>query len=191
MALTSWRGRGHLDPQRIGVFGFSAGATTALIAIGGMPDLRRIASQCSIRPEFVCKITNPAAYRDLPPQPWQSDSRIRAAVVAGPGLGFTFVPGGLANVSVPVQLWAGSNDQIVPFATNAGLIRLSLPRPPEIHLVRGAVHYSFLAPCGLIGPPQFCRDPDGFDRSAFHRAFNTSVVNFFNANLPGDGRRPR
>jgi predicted dienelactone hydrolase len=183
MALTSWKDRGHIDPERIGVFGFSAGATTALITIGGVPDLRRIASQCAAHPEFVCKITHPVAFRDLPPQPWRSDPRIRAAVVAAPGLGFTFVPGGLAKVNVPVQLWAGAQDQTVPFATNAGLIRSSLAPPPETHVVPGAVHYSFLAPCGVIGPPQFCRDPNGFDRAAFHKAFNRSVVKFFAANL--------
>ena len=144
MALQSWKDRSHIDPNRVGIFGFSAGATTALINIGGTPNLRRIASQCAKQPEFVCKLTSPATYRNLTPQPWHSDARIRAAVLAAPGLGFTFAPTGLSAVHVPVQLWEGAEDDTVPFSTNAGLIRRYLTAPPETHLVPGAVHYSFL-----------------------------------------------
>jgi predicted dienelactone hydrolase len=183
VALTNWKDRGHLDPRRIGIFGFSAGATTALIEIGGVPDLRKIATQCAERPEFFCKLTSPDSYRDAKPQPWQGDSRIRAAVIAAPGLGFTFEPNGLSKVRTAVQLWAGSADQTVPIATNAGLIQQLLPQPAELHVVPGATHFSFLMPCGLIGPPELCRDPNGFDRRQFHQDFNASVAGFFQSRL--------
>src|ERR1700730_5886601 len=39
--LASWPHRDLLDPARIGIFGFSAGGFTALVAIGGVPDLTR------------------------------------------------------------------------------------------------------------------------------------------------------
>lgn len=188
MALEAWKDRSHIDPNRIGVFGFSAGATTALIDIGGTPDLRRIASQCGEHPEFVCKLMSPATYRDLKPQPWHGDKRIRAAVIAAPGLGFAFAPAGLSAVHVPVQLWQGADDETVPFATNAELVRGYLPERPETHVVPGATHYSFLTPCGLIGPPQLCRDGKGFDRRAFHRAFNDAVVKFFQTTLTGNSQ---
>ncbi len=184
MMLGRWKDRGHLDPMRIGIFGFSAGATTALVAIGCTPDLRLIASQCATHPEFVCKLTKPAAFRSLAPVAWAGDSRIAAAVLAAPGLGFTFEPRGLINIRVPVQLWSGAADQTVPFGTNAGAIERGLSRKPEMHVVPGATHYSFLMPCGLIGPPQLCSDAKGFDRKAFHNAFNRSVVSYFRANLP-------
>ena len=51
--LTSWHGRTNLDPERIGVFGFSRGGYTGLVAIGartGFPPRRRILPQGSIRP---------------------------------------------------------------------------------------------------------------------------------------------
>jgi hypothetical protein len=35
--------------------------------------------------------------------------------------------------------------------------------------------------------PQVCTDPDGFDRTAFHRDFDASVVGFFRENLVSDG----
>ncbi|HZC38252.1 MAG TPA: dienelactone hydrolase, partial [Sphingomicrobium sp.] len=116
-------------------------------------------------------------------RPWRADPRIRAAVIAAPGLGFTFEPNGLSSVHVPVQLWSGGADQTVPDATNAGIVARLLRTPPESHVVPGAVHYSFLMPCGLIGPPQVCKDPKGFDRAEFHQTFNRSVVAFFRSHL--------
>jgi predicted dienelactone hydrolase len=185
MALQSWKDRGHIDPAKIGIFGFSAGATTALINVGGIPDLTRLAMQCAAHPEFVCKLTNAAAFRNLTQLAWTSDPRISAAVIAAPGLGFTFQPNGLSNVHAAVQLWSGSADQAVPYSTNAGMVARLLPRRPDEHVVSGAVHYSFLMPCGLIGPPQLCRDPKGFDRTSFHRSFNDAVVKFFRTKLAG------
>src|SRR6202041_835915 len=41
--LASWPHHDSIDPSRIGVFGFSAGGFTALVAIGGTPDLSTIA----------------------------------------------------------------------------------------------------------------------------------------------------
>lgn len=179
-----WKDRAHLDLSRVGVFGLSAGGTTALIGIGGTPALERVASHCADHPEFVCKLMRPGTVlRNPPPPGWQRDPRIAAAVVVAPGLGFTFEPAGLSTVTAPVQLWVGSEDKIVPYATNAGLVRKLLPTAPEFHSVPGAVHVSFLMPCGIIGPPAPCRDEPGFDRAAFHKDFNRSVVAFFSQKL--------
>lgn len=178
-----WASHTQIDPARVGIFGFSAGATTALIAAGGTPDIARFAADCAAHPEFVCKLGAPGATLVNPPA-WPRTPRIAAAVIAAPGLGFSFAPAGLADVKIPVQLWQGAADDRVPYATNAGVIRQLLPQPPEFHSVPGAVHLSFLTPCGLIGPPPLCSDPAGFDRKAFHRDFNAQIVAFFEANLP-------
>lgn len=181
--LNTWGDRGHVDGKRIGLFGFSAGATTALISIGGVPDLGRVETQCASHPEFVCKLLKAGApLRDPGPSSWTHDARISAAVIAAPGLGFTFEPAGLTAVRAPMQLWIGSEDQTVPYATNAGTVRRLLSTPPEFHSVPGAAHYAFLPPC-RVGPPMLCKDAPGFDRVAFHKAFNRSVVAFFKANL--------
>jgi len=192
--FAQWEGRARLIPDRVGIFGFSAGATTALIAIGGVPDLDRVSAHCARAPEFVCNLMARPAAADAgsgSPQ-WVHDRRIAAAVLAAPGLGFAFAPSGLADVQVPVQLWAGAADQTVPYETNAAMVRQLLTRPVDFHSVPGAVHLSFLAPCGPESPPQICQDGPGFDRSAFHRELNRSMVEFFRRHLTGDApaRRP-
>lgn len=181
--INTWPDRGHLDGKRVGIFGFSAGATTALIAIGGVPDLGRVETQCASHPEFVCQLRKAGTHlRNPAPSSWTHDPRITAAVVAAPGLGFTFEPEGLSSIKAPVQLWLGAEDHTVPYDTNAGPVRRLLPTPPEFYSVPGAGHYAFLPPC-RIGPPLLCKDGPGFDRAAFHKTFNRSVVAFFTAHL--------
>tara|TARA_R110001606_G_scaffold12306_9_gene53410 strand:- start:67485 stop:68561 length:1077 start_codon:yes stop_codon:yes gene_type:complete len=181
--LNTWRDRAYLDGRRVGLFGFSAGATTGLISIGGVPDLDRVETQCASHPEFVCQLRRAEApIQDPGTASWTHDTRISAAVIAAPGLGFTFEPAGLAAVRVPVQLWSGAEDQSVPYATNAGIVRGLLPNPPEFHSVPGAGHLAFLRPC-RIGPPLLCKDGPDFDRVAFHKTFNRAVVTFFEAHL--------
>ena len=187
---TQWTSRGAIDPQRIGAFGFSAGGFTVLTAAGAMPDMAAVARHCSGAGEFVCQVLKAGRSPLLSPQGaagetgFRKDPRIKAAVVAAPGLGFTFAaPGALRDVRVPVQLWAGAADDRVPLASNSDVIRAGLAPQPDYHLIAKAGHLSFLTPCRLLRPSALCSDPAGFDRSAFHNEMNQEVVRFFDAAL--------
>jgi len=197
--LAYWPGHDRLDPSRIGIFGFSLGGFTALVAIGGTPDLGLLVAYCREHPEEPSCLDGKESNSDTagapvhPAPAWVHDPRIRAAVIAAPGLGFAFDKAGLASVTAPVQLWNGIEDDRVPVATNADVVRQALPTPPDIYLVDGAGHFAFLQPC----PPKLkelepetwatiCVDPPGFDRTAFHRQLNDEITAFFRAHLgPG------
>lgn len=111
------------------------------------------------------------------------DLRIKAVVVATPGLGFTLAPNGLDNVHMPIQLWGADNEINVPYATNTKLVREALGSRVEFHSVAGASHFSFLTPCGLLGPPVICKDRGRFDRKTFHKNMNAGVIAFFEKNM--------
>lgn len=186
--LHAWQGRHRVDAARVGAFGMSAGGFAVLNLVGGVADLERIPAQCSQHPEFICAALRQARSPlldagDADVAPFPHDPRIKAAAVAAPGLGFTFPPAGLSQVRVPVQVWYGTADTTVPFATNAQLVLAGLGSRAEAHAVPGATHFSFLAPCGLLKPAMFCKDPAGFDRVAMHRAMNAEMVAFFDKNL--------
>lgn len=189
--LGTWRDRDQIDPQRVGAFGFSAGGFTVLTAVGAEPDLRMIARYCPGSRELACELlrhaNSPLLKSDTPDvgASFLPDARIKAAVVAAPGLGFTFGPNRLSNVSVPVQLWSADQDVNVPYDSNTRLVREGLGPRVEFHSVPGAGHFSFLAPCGLLRPPGICADPGKFDRKAFHASMNASIVAFFSAHLNG------
>ena len=184
----AWRDRAAIDPARIGVFGFSAGGFTALVAIGGAPDTSLLERHCAVHPHFFdCQLVRQfAAPQDAAVTATPvHDPRIRAAVVAAPALGFTFAPKGLANVSVPVQLWRAEWDTVLPQPFYAETVRGLLPKPPEYHVVPGADHFDFLPPCSAAlakAAPSIC-GAGIFDRTAFHKTFNSEVVRFFRKTL--------
>jgi predicted dienelactone hydrolase len=152
--LATWPERDRVDPRRVGVFGFSLGGYTALVAIGGNPDFRQIPKLCHERPSapecgFIARrhgdqLDSIAA----PPDGWPHDARIKVAVVAAPAVAVTFRGGGLRGVRVPVQLWRAENDTNAPDAWNSGVVRAGLPKPPEEHVVPRAGHLVFTAFCG-------------------------------------------
>ena len=187
--LNDWQGHDRIDARRVGAYGFSAGGFTVLTLIGARPDWRLLAAHCAASPEFVCKVLSQvksplmtATAADTGGA-FATDERIRAAVLAAPGLAFTMGTHGFDNVHVPVQLWSGDHDALVPYASNAKLIRDALGSKVEFHEVPGAGHVAFLVPCGLLRPPGICTDPAPFDRKAFHLGMNASVVAFFDRQL--------
>jgi predicted dienelactone hydrolase len=185
--LASWPQRHRLGPRRIGIFGHSAGGFTALVAIGGVPDVSLGRSYCAAHPDdWGCRRARETGMRlSAPPAAFVQDSRIAAAVIAAP-LGVLFTPAGLAGITAPIQLWRGEADEIVPHPFHAQNVYDGLPTKPEYHVVPNAGHFVFLAPCTPAFEriaPEACRDHAGFDRAAFHREFNSAVVAFFTAKL--------
>lgn len=187
--LETWPGRAHLDPERIGAFGFSAGGATVLTAVGARPDLRLIARHCAGTPEFICGLFRDGKSPLLNPDVagtgnvFSHDQRIKAAVVAAPGLGFLMNPEALEKVSAPIQLWSGEQDQLVPYSTNIKLVREALGARTEFHSIPGAGHFSFLVPCAILAPPVLCAEQGEFDRKAFHTKMNADVIEFFGKHL--------
>jgi predicted dienelactone hydrolase len=192
--LKTWPGAAQVDPDRVGAFGFSAGAFTVLTLVGGRPDMTAIAAHCRRSPEFICKaldqLRSPLLTSAAGAGSFSADPRIKAAVVAAPGLGFTFAEGALADVHVPVQLWSGERDETVPFATNTRIVQDGLGARVQAHSIPNAAHMSFLAPCGLLKPPAVCRDPSGFDRAAVHAAMNSEILGFFKTRMPAGASVP-
>jgi predicted dienelactone hydrolase len=190
--LASWPRHDALDPARIGMFGFSAGGFTALVAIGGVPDMTRVASFCAAHPDdWACnrarELRNGPPAPPAPPSAFVHDPRIAAAVVAAPAIGYVFTPEGLSGVKIPIQLWRGDRDEILTNPYHAQNVHDGLPIKPEYRVVPNAGHFAFLAPCNAALQsiaPDICRDPAGFDRATFHREFNAAVVAFFKAKLP-------
>lgn len=187
--LETWQGHKSIDPQRVGAFGFSAGGLTVLAAAGARPDLRRVATHCKESPEFVCDVLSaaksPLLSVDAPSMggAFVADARIKAAVVAAPGLGFTLSANAFSDVQVPVQFWSGELDDKVPYATNAKPVREGLGARVEFHSVPHAGHLSFLTPCGLLRPPDICSDAAQFHRKTFHAEMNSKVQAFFDQHL--------
>ncbi|TNC14274.1 hypothetical protein FF100_08865 [Methylobacterium terricola] len=87
---------------------------------------------------------------------------------------------------MPVQLWRAGDDEILPAPHYVEPVAAALPHRPDLHLIDGARHYDFLAPCPpdlARRIPEICASAPGFDRAAFHARFNAAVVAFFGRSL--------
>jgi predicted dienelactone hydrolase len=190
----AWNGRNHLDGTRIGIFGHSAGAATALIVIGAEPDLAVLSAFCGDHPDdWGCRQArersagNPVRDSDAKPPQWQHDPRVKAAVIVAPAMGPGFTKDSLAHVRVAVQLWAAENDLITTNGSSADIVKANLPQPPETHMTANAGHFDFLAPCSdalAKVAPEICISASDFDRTAFHGELNKAIIAFFTAQLP-------
>jgi predicted dienelactone hydrolase len=133
------------------------------------------------------KERNISVSANTPAPDWVHDPRIAAAVIASPAVGYAFSAKSLSAVTVPIQLWRGDSDEILPHPNYAQAVYDRLAVKPEYHVVPNAGHFAFLAPCTpslAAMVPEICHDPEHFDRTAFHREFNPAVVAFFKAKLP-------
>lgn len=185
--LHDWDERTRLDSKKVGVFGFSLGGFTALVEIGGIPDLGRMSKLCDEHPTapecaFI-RQRHGDQLSSLTENPvWMHDSRIRAAVIVAPAAGYLFGSSGLKQVTIPVQIWRAAADAQAPDEWNSAVVLNGLPTKPDLHTVSNANHYAFLPPCSDAlkqAASPICTDESGFDRASFHEQFNQEVVSFF------------
>lgn len=62
----------------------------------------------------------------------------------------------------------------------------SLTTRPQVIVMRGASHYTFLAPCGAglaTIAPDICQDPPGVSRVQLHTMLNRGLIAFFKRTL--------
>ena len=182
----------HIERERIGVVGHSNGGYTALAVAGAQPNISAPATHCREHPDDARFCTSGGAAareadREIGQIPELRDPRVRSVVVMAPTAA-RFTDDGLAKVTVPVLVYGGEKDDLTRVKYHAERLAKALPRV-ECVVVKDAGHFSFVAsfPAALkLIAGDGARDPDGFDRDAFHLVLNREIVGFFNRTLgPG------
>jgi predicted dienelactone hydrolase len=170
-----------IDPSRIGFFGFSRGGYTGLAVLGADADWANATGYCGPSQARGCQqIRN----GEFPVEPITHDPRIKAVVIADP-LTVFFTAKNLAPIKAPVQIWASELGGEGVFLRDVAPLDVNLSAPHEFHVVRNAGHFAFFlcSPRLVQAVPDVCTDRSGFDRAAFHKAFNASVVAFLRDKL--------
>ena len=171
-----------IDPNRIGLYGFSRGGYTGLVAIGANPDFELGIPLCEGRTDKVC---DQIRAREFLKEPLTHDRRIKAAVIADP-LSVFFSAESFSGVTIPVQLWGSETggDGVEPKTIEA--VDAWLKAPHTFTKVAHAQHFSFFTVCPASmadDEPIICKDLPGFDRAEFHQRLNDELTAFFRANL--------
>jgi predicted dienelactone hydrolase len=174
--LGAWSHASAIDPNRIGMFGFSRGGYTGLVVVGAQPRFGPHVGMCVGQTGTICE-----DIRQGRPVPLVHDGRVKAAVIADP-LSIFFTKASFDEVRVPIQLWRSERggDGVTPDSVAA--VAEELPVKPEFRTVPKAQHFSFLPPCPdemAQRAHELCTDLSDFDREAFHKEFNAQVLDFF------------
>ena len=176
-----------IDPERIGMVGFSAGGYTTLVMAGARPDFSLLAAHCKAHSDDaeLCP-AGALTKRPVTRSDWKlpEDNRVRAAVVMAP-LSVMFDAGGLASVTIPLRIYKAKDDRLLRNEWNANRLLDLLPNPAELSEVPGD-HYVFLAPCSeqlKAAAPELCTDAPGIDRNTLHASLNAEIVDFFDRKL--------
>ena len=196
--LNDPRWKALIDPNRIGVTGFSAGGYAALMVVGAVPRFDLYVGYCERHPQdpdcgllekLQSQGTATAALAALQASVdhWgkPNDPRVKAAFVMAP-LSLVFDQAGLAHVDRPVFLYYGQDDQVLMPKENVLHIAPLIKRLTGIEMIPKAGHYVFLSPCSAQltkDAPDICKDPPGVDRVAEHQKINASALAFFRKTL--------
>jgi predicted dienelactone hydrolase len=174
--LGPWSNAAAIDPDRIGLFGFSRGGYTGLVVAGANPRFSPDIGMCVGQTSALCD-----GVRQGKGEPLVHDRRVKALVIADP-LSIFFTKTSFDDVRVPIQLWRSEHggDGVTPESVAA--VADELPVKTDFRTVPNAQHFSFLPPCSdelAERAHDICREASNFDREAFHKQFNAQVPEFF------------
>lgn len=176
----------HIDADRIGFVGFSAGGTTGLILAGAKPNLTRLEDYCAKRPDdrHVCEVKGKIR-GDHPELKPTADPRIRSFVLLAP-LSVVFSPEELKLIKAPFLIFVGDRDEELSADANAVELAHGMEGKAMLQVIHDAGHFTFLAPCSpdlSRMMPTLCVDREGVDRVALHQNINSGIGAFFNKTL--------
>lgn len=204
MLLADPRWKTLIDPSRIGVAGFSAGGYTSLMVAGAKPRFVRFIAFCDAYPndrdvcghraEFEASARRQGKTMEQVLDEMQgqlgrygdtADPRVKAAFAMAP-LSLIFDERSFADVHIPVYLYYGQNDHVLPPEANARHIQPLIRTLAGVKEIPGADHWVFLPPCSAELAkeiPAMCRDPAGVDRAKAHAQINADALAFFRKTL--------
>lgn len=174
-----------IDPDRLGMIGYSAGGYTSLVLAGAKPDFELASSYCAGEGREDIGSCGPAD-RKASETPelvaeWQppTEPRLKALVLMDP-LSILFDEESLTTVLLPTLLLQPEDDSYMKASHNALSLARGLPSKPISVVVPGR-HFIFIDPCPALlaaEVPLICEDAAGIDRAAIHRKLQSDVADF-------------
>jgi len=185
----------HLDLNRLGVAGFSAGGFTAIAATGARSDPTRLQAFCQANPtdgicmpqkEFAVSAEQALAASKSPELAPEftlgGDDHavpgVRAAFAIAPAIVQSFDPASLKADETPIAIILGDADPVAPPDTNGRVAARDLPHV-EFKELPGVGHYDFLATCTPAGVAAVPVCADKVPQGPTHQAAIDMALAFF------------
>jgi len=189
----------HLDLQRLGVAGFSAGGFTSIVATGAHLDMSRLQAFCDAHPaDGICApqkefpLSTPQMLAALKSPELASEAAhsgddhsipgVRAAFTIAPAAIVAFDPAALRADKTPFAIILGDADPVAAPATNGRLAARELPNV-ELEELPGVGHYDFLSTCTPAGVAIVPACADKVPQEPTHQAAINMALAFFKRTL--------
>lgn len=189
----------HLDLDRLGVAGFSAGGFTAIAATGVRVDVARLQAFCTANPsdgicmpqkefplsteQMLAAAKSPAL---APEEAHSGDDHsipgVRAAFAIAPAIIQAIDPASLKADQTPIGIILGDADPVAPPDTNGRVATRDLPHV-EFEQLPGVGHYDFLATCTPAGVAAIPICADKVPQDPTHQAAIDFALAFFGKQL--------
>ena len=189
-----------VDPSRIGIIGYGAGGTAALLLGGAMPDCVSWPSYCPSagKNDLYChpwareRINGICA--SLPPVKALSDGRVRAIAAISPGFGMLFSQNSFGAFTVPFLMITAEKDRENRRKFHAdAIVRLLKGKTTYLRL-QTADMGALMAECSdsLAGElPELCRSVTPEERLKIHEKIRSALLPFFTEHLGVENMRNR
>jgi predicted dienelactone hydrolase len=192
----------HLDLNRLGAAGFSAGGFTTLVEAGARVDFDRFLRFCDAHPddgvcapqkEFQFSRSDAEAFFAQPAGAAElahakddlSIPGVKAAFAMAPAIVQSLDPESLKRMRLPVRILLGDADKVAPPATN-GEVAAPLIPGAKLTVLPRVGHYDFLAECTPAGDAAVPVCPTDAPRAATHKAAIDEALALFRATLGAD-----
>jgi predicted dienelactone hydrolase len=192
----------HLDLNRLGAAGFSAGGFTSLVEAGARVDFDRFLKFCDAHPDDgICAPQREfqfprSAAEALFAQPAGAAAlahakddlsipAVKAAFVMAPAIIQSLDPESLKTMRAPVAILLGDADKVAPPATN-GEVAATLIPGAKLTVLPRVGHYDFLSECTPAGDAVVPVCPTDVPRATTHKAAIDGALALFGATLGGN-----
>jgi predicted dienelactone hydrolase len=167
-----------------------------LTLLGGHPNPSRILEHCSSATDDrnFCELLPVVAKSEIEEMAARlngtdfhaTDNRVKAAIIMAP-MGVVFEPESLQIISKPLRIYTAEHDNYLSHKYHGEWLSGHIPHA-EFEEIRNAGHFSFMAPASIHAESDknggyIWRDPDGFDRQAFHTRLHNDIETFFSRHL--------
>ena len=184
--------RGFIDARRIGVVGFGAGGSVALLLGGARLDGRHWPKYCGraeaddpyCSPWAASRMSALAASLPLP-RPL-TDARVKAIAAVAPAYGMLFTKESLAELRIPTLILRAENDHINRSPLHAEAIRDGMPHASTYAVITGADGAALMSACPpvvLRDLPELCSRVSVEKRMHIHHQLNALLIRFLLAQL--------
>ena len=183
----------NIDKNRIGIVGYGAGATTALLLGGALPNCNTWPGYCSRHPnnDIVCnnwaqsRINNMC--QEFPLKKSLADQRIKSIVAISPAFPMIFDKNSLQYFYPSLLMILVQKNSLNHEVFQEKNIKSILPKTTHI-LIDDADDASLMAPCPkeiMYEIPEICRSVSPSTRRSIHLQIYNELENFF-LNYLGD-----